>query len=1157
MHRKDLQVIVALGVFLSLWIASPGLGIGPPPILNAKLTDATGTYYRGHYYPENDDCLTNVYLQTAWDYYEDGCGPSIECPGCSSYGAFGSWYYQDCLLDPLGESASYQLNMDRAPLYFDEYHVSYGTNPPSPPDVKATLHPIEGLDALRYIPLEVSKTARLPVAAARYGIKIEVNGTHDPTTTAVGALFWITAVYDPSVFDVRVNCWNHLFYDPEAMYSLSTTEAYLDPEAVYSLSNTRAYFSTGVDTYWWQDLYYNTGFSWYVQDGVLPSGMPIMFHDESDLRFEMLSELRRGALPVTPDYVVIRLKDGHRLEDLGGRTVQLTLHTFSWAGDSNWCSPNGDAFNYSRTSLVQVGADLGEQTNDWSIQPADLKDECVPPSFSKTDDKSAEADIIGTRVIKDLNVELPSMRVGLNRCKVGRTLSATLANDAVYYPFGYYIDNPWGIPCYTAEFVALNVHGVWFAVDDVPGWNSWWIYDTMTGSDWLGVTDLDGQMTYCYWTGDNNDDQYITTWDYVYCPAKLREVDTPDLTQSLRIYAYADDDITLPLLYQQDPSGNNYIQYLYDIVNNGNGNELHLTLSGNGQRTLSATFGAWPTIPNDPGSCPLLACTNGSAGSWRQYEWYPANTPPGPYDGKLKSVKGAVGNVLAGFVYDDMGRLTMRTRGSTSQPVAEYIYRAPASQPQPDEPLPNTTMDARFYVNDTGDEGPYQLVRRTFNPNGQVIQMEEFQELQEGESENGTTSVTTFDFSDPPEDVSAEDLFYQLSYESYSYVGRCQIKTLPANHAGQRIAEYTQYDANAGWNVLQTFLAPPPSVVGGTKVEPAESDRCNWMSYGSYWQTGGVWLKHEQTDKSRRDSLAPDGAFTSYGYDTYGYPVSQDDPQVTDVAGDAPLVFQTWEYTPVPGGGGTVDHRKLKTHRLIDPFDFGITTSYQYDAFDNMTQKAQGWMSDPMDFLSEPIIGLTWDYSYNVFGQKEKEVDPDHYVHWTEFHPTTGLLTGTCISADKDAASPSTGNVVQQTQYAYADGMLSTIRVADNPGPFPKDSPSAWIETTLAYDSYGRLTGKTLGGFTTQYEYDRQDRLAKVTWPDGRSKQITRDGRGQITQIQYGKDGTTLTSAYTYDGAGNLIRRTTQGCPEHGKKTEYEYDRYNRRVKEIRREVTQ
>lgn len=1177
MNNRAWQMVLVAGMLASPWLAAVVRAVPPPPILNLKMQDADGVYYMGAHDTYSGSCYENEDWQSPWAYYEGECYPRIDvgCQDiCTSYVAFSTWYYQDCLLHANGEPRYCGLDMEDAPLYgiLDGATAAYGARPYTPIDIQAKLYPIHGLDALRYIPVDVCRTLRPPIAAARYGIRIEMPDTPLPENTVVGALFWITAIYDPSVFDVRISYWDYQYVSPfVSPRGQSSSMLEEGGQTAFFATGGVPHFTTGWDTYLWGYLNWlglDSGGARcrYHHQEELPSGSPLMFTDGVRLHVFTTAPLRRNILPITPDYVTIRLKDSHRLEDLGSRKVQLILHTLSWIGDSYWCSPNGDALRYSRTSSVFVGADLAEKTDDWSLPPSVLKEECVPPSFSKTEVGSAEADVIGTKVVNDLNVELPSMQVGKNRCKVSSTLATTLANDAVWYPFGYGFADRHGRVFDTGGVVVFNLKGVWCCVDDVPGLSWDWGYDPSTGSWALGVVDEDSRQIYAYLTTDNDANGVVTCEDYAYRPAKLKEVCFEAYPHELlREYGYIDNDITQPLDYQVDREGN-CICYGYLPVDNGNGNDLQVTMRGNDERDLVATFAAWPTVPGDYGTCPLLTCSKGSGSSWRQYQWYQPGDTPAARDGKLQAVKDAAGNVLAAFEYDDRGRLIRQTRGAASQPVAEYEYPSEGAPGVPGDPPPeDTTMDAKFYVDDEAG-GRYQLVRRTFNPQGLVTQIEEFHDLQEDGSETGTTSITTFDYCDPPAQCQT-NLFY-LSINGYR-VGRCLIKTLPPNESGHSVAEYTQYDPTQGWNILQTFLAPPVAVdPSGAKIEPAAADRRNWTAISNYAPYDGAYVPVSRIDKSR-SSPPPslDDAITFFYYNN-GYLDFQIDPEVKGVDGRKRQRHQWWTYAPAdPTNPGYLDFRKIKKYMRSGPNGGLTVTEYWYDSYGNVSQKSEGWA--PYQGAT-PTYFSTWTYQYNAFGQKELEIDPDGYCHQTDYAPGTGLLASTCTYADP---WPALGLVIRQTKYEYYDetdpsgqhqnGMLKRVRVANSPVPFPKDPPDdwdGWIDTTYTYDIYGRLTAKTMkdpatgADLVTRYEYDRQDRLVKVTWPDGRWKQITRDGRGQIVQIDYhGTGQETLTSTYTYDDAGNLIRRTTQGCPECGPLTEYKYDEYNRRIKEIRR----
>ncbi len=321
----------------------------------------------------------------------------------------------------------------------------------------------------------------------------------------------------------------------------------------------------------------------------------------------------------------------------------------------------------------------------------------------------------------------------------------------------------------------------------------------------------------------------------------------------------------------------------------------------------------------------------------------------------------------------------------------------------------------------------------------------------------------------------------------------------------------------------------------------------------------GPWQKGMQIDMSRN------GATTIYGYDV-GYDEVSDclawqiDPPLGGVFCDEQQA-QAWDYLTITIGGRQFkDRRKVSTYTRGTPDPSwpsgvnGSTTTYTYDG-DNVSSKTV----EDYDVIEGEPSAATWLYNHNAFGQKRLEIDPDNYAHQTDYD-SNGLVQSTCTYATAvTGGDEPSGNVVQQTKFEYLNGMLWKIHVADNPGSFTKDSPANWIDTVYGYDTYGRLTSKQVSSqndstktYTTQYWYDRQDRLVKVRWPDGRSKQITRDGRGQIVQVDY-YGGEKLTNTYEYDDAGNLRTRITQGCPACGHETDYTYDPYNRRLTETRK----
>src|SRR3989338_2946786 len=88
--------------------------------------------------------------------------------------------------------------------------------------------------------------------------------------------------------------------------------------------------------------------------------------------------------------------------------------------------------------------------------------------------------------------------------------------------------------------------------------------------------------------------------------------------------------------------------------------------------------------------------------------------------------------------------------------------------------------------------------------------------------------------------------------------------------------------------------------------------------------------------------------------------------------------------------------------------------------------------------------------------------------------------------------------------------------------------------TEYAYDGFGNVSQVTrieLGvSYITRYSYDNANRVASITYPDGRVINFTRDAVGRITQASMVKDGATtaLASNVTYRADG-LVKGLAYG----------------------------
>jgi len=164
--------------------------------------------------------------------------------------------------------------------------------------------------------------------------------------------------------------------------------------------------------------------------------------------------------------------------------------------------------------------------------------------------------------------------------------------------------------------------------------------------------------------------------------------------------------------------------------------------------------------------------------------------------------------------------------------------------------------------------------------------------------------------------------------------------------------------------------------------------------------------------------------------------------------------------------------------------------------------------------------GNTMRYSYDNQGNLEKITYPD----------------GSFESFSTDAQgnlTQYTNRRQQSTTYSYnTDGLIAQ---QTNP-----DSTS----TDYTYDSAGLLNSITNQQGTTTFDYDANERLQKITYPNNRFLEFTYDTVGRRTQMR-GTDGYEVN--YSYDNVGRL-KQLTDG--NNSLIVEYSYDAVGRLARE-------
>ncbi|WP_285710973.1 DNRLRE domain-containing protein [Microtetraspora sp. NBRC 16547] len=285
---------------------------------------------------------------------------------------------------------------------------------------------------------------------------------------------------------------------------------------------------------------------------------------------------------------------------------------------------------------------------------------------------------------------------------------------------------------------------------------------------------------------------------------------------------------------------------------------------------------------------------------------------------------------------------------------------------------------------------------------------------------------------------------------------------------------------------------------------------------------------------SETDAMGRTTAFTYYGDDRPAQTVAKNaelngsttpknvvlEDNTYDAAGNLTKQITSGGLTRVDR---TYDAAARLTTETLDPTKLGRTTSYAYDANDNVTK-----VSKTADGAGRTEIT---EYAYNELDKRirEKVHNDDENLVTTFTVDDRGLVTG--ITDPRGNASGAT-----------AADYTTTIRYDLAGRPVESLAPPVKIERDGAAPSTSRPT--------TRLGYNTQSELTHVRDPEGRLTSATYDRAGRVTSLAKpaytppGGAAVTPTVSYGYDAAGQQTRVTD----ERGKVTTAAYDGLGRRV---------
>lgn len=203
------------------------------------------------------------------------------------------------------------------------------------------------------------------------------------------------------------------------------------------------------------------------------------------------------------------------------------------------------------------------------------------------------------------------------------------------------------------------------------------------------------------------------------------------------------------------------------------------------------------------------------------------------------------------------------------------------------------------------------------------------------------------------------------------------------------------------------------------------------------------------------------------------------------------------QVTQVVSGFGTADARveKAATYTANGQEQTvadgkGNLTTYEYDGFDRLAKarypNASGGGSSTSDY-----DGYTYDAADNR----------------TVWRRRNGALNNFTF----DALNRASDGVIGET-YAY-DNLDRQITAVTATGT-----------QSMTYDALGRMTGESMFGWNTTYQYDLAGRRTRLNWPDGFYVTYANDNTGAVTSIK--EYGSTTLATYAYDNLGRRASLT-------------------------------
>jgi len=192
--------------------------------------------------------------------------------------------------------------------------------------------------------------------------------------------------------------------------------------------------------------------------------------------------------------------------------------------------------------------------------------------------------------------------------------------------------------------------------------------------------------------------------------------------------------------------------------------------------------------------------------------------------------------------------------------------------------------------------------------------------------------------------------------------------------------------------------------------------------------------------------------------------------------------------------------------------ELGNVYTYAYNSLGQLTavhingklQRSKTYNENGWLLSSSNAEGQTESYRYNAVGLVSEFTDKGGQIHRYTYTPYRELARLSVTKA---------GSEVYWKDHAYDPDTRLLTGISNSEGE----------DIAYAYDNWKRLSGQTVAGRTYTFEYDAQDQLSALVYPDGQKVTYTYDPLFRIKTVSYPGMGTV---SYTYEVGANVNRYT-------------------------------